>query len=130
VTPAALTAVAVIVAGALAAVVRYLVARWLSAAPGPARNLPLAVLVVNVVGSAIGGAVLGAVTVGGVDVGIRLVLLTGLCGGLTTFSTLSVETVQFARRGAWRIAVASIAANLVLGIGAAAGAYALVLALG
>jgi len=116
---------AVIVAGALGAVVRYLVSRWLSSAEGAYRNLPLAVLIVNVVGSAIGGAVLGLATAGGVDAGIRLVLLTGLCGGLTTFSTFSVETVQYVTEGKWRIALASVAANLVLGIGAAAGAYAL-----
>ncbi len=117
-------AAAVIVAGALGAVVRWLVARWLSTGAG--RNLPIAVLVVNVVGSAIGGAVLGLATAGGVDAGIRLVLLTGLCGGLTTFSTFSVETVQYVTEGKWRIALASVAANLVLGIGAAAAAYALV----
>ncbi|MCA0216464.1 MAG: CrcB family protein [Actinobacteria bacterium] len=118
-------AAAVIVAGALAAVARWLVARWLSSAEGAYRNLPIAVLIVNVVGSALGGAVLGLATAGGVDAGIRLVLLTGLCGGLTTFSTFSVETVQYVTEGKWRIALASVVANLVLGIGAAAGAYAL-----
>ncbi|HOY81326.1 MAG TPA: CrcB family protein, partial [Rhodoglobus sp.] len=101
-------AAAVIVAGALGAVVRYLVSRWLSSAEGAYRNLPLAVLIVNVVGSAIGGAVLGLATAGGVDAGIRLVLLTGLCGGLTTFSTFSVETVQYVTEGKWRIALASV----------------------
>ncbi len=115
-------AAAVIVTGAFAAVVRYLVARAFASRAG----FPWAVLVVNVAGSAIGGAVLGLASIGGVDAGIQLILLTGLCGGLTTFSTFSVETVQFVLDGRWRIAAASVSANLVIGIGAAAGAYLLV----
>jgi CrcB protein len=78
------------------------------------------------VGSAIGGAVLAFVESGAVGSDIRLVLLTGLCGGLSTFSTFSVETVQRVLDGKARLALLSIAANLVLGIGAAAGAYLLV----
>jgi CrcB protein len=102
--------VAVLVAGSLGAVIRYLVSRWLAT--------PMAVLVVNVVGSAIGGVLL-ATTSGD----LRLVLLTGFCGGLTTFSTFSVETVQLVLDGKSRTAFLSVAANLVLGIGAAAIGY-------
>ena len=54
---------------------------------------------------------------------LELVLLTGLCGGLTTFSTLSVETMQIATMKRLQTAIASVAANLVLGIGVAAATY-------
>jgi CrcB protein len=57
---------------------------------------------------------------------VRLVLLSGLCGGLTTFSTFSTESIQLMLAGRWQVALGSIAANLVLGIGAAAAAFALV----
>ncbi|MDH6182534.1 CrcB protein [Microbacteriaceae bacterium SG_E_30_P1] len=114
--------VAVLAAGAGGAALRYLVSRGFA---GRDRGFPWAVLVVNVVGSAIGGAVLGLAEAGGIGADIRLILLTGLCGGLTTFSTLSVETVQLVIDGRARFAVASGAANLVLGIGVAAAAYAL-----
>ena len=107
--------VAALVASALGAVVRFLVAK---ASPA---GFPWTVLIVNVVGSAIGGAVLALAPSGD----LRLVLLTGFCGGLTTFSTFSVETVQFALEGKWRVVVTSVAANLLLGIGAAALAYTL-----
>jgi CrcB protein len=99
----------VLVAGAVGAVLRYLVTRSLGS---------VGVLVVNVVGSAIGG-VLVALTSGD----LRLILLTGFCGGLTTFSTFSVETVQLVVAGRVRGAVLNVAANLVLGVGAAAVAY-------
>jgi len=106
-------ALAVIVVGAVAAVIRYLISRVFAGSP-------LAVFLVNVVGSAIGGLLLA--TTGG---DLRLVLLTGFCGGLTTFSTLSVETVQLVLDGKTRVAALSAGANLVLGVGAAAFAYAI-----
>lgn len=103
--------VAVIGAGILGAVLRYLVTtltpRW-------------GVLVVNVVGSFIGGIALAALSGDA-----KLILLTGFCGGLTTFSTFSVETVQALLDGKVRAAALSVAANLVLGIGAAALGYVL-----
>lgn len=114
---------AVLAAGAVGAVLRWLVARWLSTPEGPSRNLPAAVLVVNTLGSALAGAVLGLAEVGAVSADLRVILLTGFCGGLTTFSTFSVETIQLIVDGRWRTAIGSVSANLVLGIGAAALAY-------
>ena len=118
-------AAAVIVAGAVGALIRFGVARLFA----PRTMFPWAVLVVNTVGSALGGAVLALAIRGNVSADIRLIIVTGLCGGLTTFSTLSVETIQLAQDGRWRTALASIAANLAIGIGCAAGAFALVVAL-
>lgn len=105
--------VAVLVAGAVGAVIRYLVSRAFAG-----QRFPAAVLVVNVVGSATGGVLL-ATTSGD----LRLILLTGFCGGLTTFSTLTIETVQLVLDGKSRTAFLSVAANVVLGIGAAVIGY-------
>lgn len=104
---------AALVAGALGAVIRFLLARAFASQPG------WAVLVVNVLGSALGGVLL-ALASGDV----RLILLGGFCGGLTTFSTFGVETIQLVLDGKARVAALSVAANLVLGIGAAAVAFA------
>ena len=114
-----IVALTTVAAGAVGAVIRYLVSRALAGHDG----FPWAVLVVNVVGSAIGGVVVGLATSGGVSGDIRLILVSGLCSGLTTFSTWSVETVQLVQDGRWRIAAASATANLVLGLGAAALGY-------
>ena len=115
----------VIVAGALAAAARFLVAKAFANS-----RFPWAVLVVNVVASGIGGAVLALAERADVSSDVQLILLTGLCGGLSTFSTFSVETIQFIVDGELAVAVRSVLANLVLGIGAAAAAYGLVLLLG
>ena len=114
-----IVALVTVAAGAVGAMIRYLTSR---AVPGRDR-FPWAVLVVNVVGSAIGGVVVGLATSGGVSSDIRLILVSGLCGGLTTFSTWSVETIQLVQDGRWRVAAASVTANLVLGSGAAALGY-------
>lgn len=123
-----LVVITAIAAGAIGALARYTTTQVLAArAPG----LPWAVLAVNVVGSAIGGAALALAESGAWGAEARLIVLSGFCGGLTTFSTFSVETVQLVLDGRMRVAVASVAANLVLGVGAAASAWALLrLALG
>jgi protein CrcB len=113
----------VLVAGALGAMLRYGVTLLAGPRRGEEARIPWAVLVVNVVGSAIAGVVLGLGSALGTD--IQLILLTGFAGGLTTFSTFTVETVQLAIDGRARSALASVAANLVLGVGAAALAFAL-----
>ena len=113
--------VATLLAGAAGAVLRWLVARAFAT-----QRFPWAVLIVNVVGSTIGGVLVGLA----VDDAARLILLTGLCGGLTTFSTLSVETVQLVLEKKTGTAAISIGLNLALGIGAAVAGWAVASALG
>lgn len=114
-----LVALAVMATGAAAAAVRYLV----SLAFAGRRGFPWAVLVVNLAGSLIGGGVLALAERAAVSTELRVILLTGLCGGLTTFSTFTVESVELVRAGKTRVAVLSVAGNLVLGIGAATLSY-------
>lgn len=127
-----MSAVAVLVAvavGALGALARFgvsVVAVRRATRRGISEPFPWAVLVVNAVGSAIGGAVLGLAHAGVVTDELRLVLLAGFCGGLTTFSTFGVETIQLVIDGRARDAAVSIAANVGVGLAAAAGAWALV----
>ncbi len=126
--------IAVLVAGAAGALLRYGVSLAFAYSPrriGPAarRGFPSAVLVVNAVGSALGGLLLGLVVRNNVSADVCLILLTGLCGGLTTFSTWSVETIQLALEGRGRSALLNVGLNLVLGATAATLCYFLVLAL-
>ncbi len=108
-TPLVLIAVAG--GGALGAVLRQLTSVSLA---GRSR-VPLGVLVVNVVGSFIAGVALGAP----LDLTVQLVIVSGLCGGLTTFSTFAVETIQLVTAGKHRAALLSVGQNLVFGIAAA-----------
>ena len=47
---------------------------------------------------------------------VRLVIITGFLGSLTTFSTFGYESWSLLRDGHYKIAGLSIAANLILGL--------------
>lgn len=56
---------------------------------------------------------------------VRLLLVTGFCGGFSTFSTFALEAFALAHDGRTTAALAYVAASLTLGLGAFALAYAL-----
>jgi CrcB protein len=112
--------------GGAAAVVRYLV----SLAYATRSGLPWAVFTVNVVGSAIGGVAVGLATTGAISPDLRLILVGGLAGGLTTFSTWSVETIQLIMERKLRAALGSVILNLAIGLAAATAGYLLATMLG
>lgn len=107
------------IVGGLASVVRYLVARSFAGRSG----LPWAVFTVNVIGSAIGGVAIGLSVTGVISPDLRLVLVGGVAGGLTTFSTWSVETLQLIRESKFTAALVSVLLNLVIGLAAATAGY-------
>ena len=117
----ALVVLVALLAGALGAASRYATSTLLAGRS----ELPWAVLIVNAVGSLVGGVVLGLVQSHAIGADARLIVLGGFAGGLTTFSTFSVETVQLALAGRWRTAFGSVLANVALGIAAAVAGYAL-----
>jgi len=101
-----LTYLYVALGGALGTVGRYalgdLVVRWSGI---PAETFPWGTLIINVTGSFIIGffAALtspdeGRWVVGGAG---RQFFMTGICGGYTTFSSFSLQTLNLARDGEW-----------------------------
>jgi len=117
--------VAVATGGAAGAGVRWAV---VAATAGSTGTFPWPVLAVNVVGSLLLGLLLASARP--VDADARRVLLhdaggIGFCGGLTTFSTFTVEIAALVRDGnagtAAAYAVASVASGLAaVVVGAAA----------
>lgn len=83
-------------------------------------TVPWATLLVNVTGSLVLGVVTGLVLFRGGSGDLRLVLGTGFCGGYTTFSTASFETVRLAQRGSLPRALGYGLATAGLTVGAAA----------
>jgi CrcB protein len=51
-------------------------------------------------------------------------MMPGICGGFTTFSTFSLETLNLARNGDWPKAAANIAGSLLLCLAAVWAGYA------
>ncbi|MGV0869689.1 fluoride efflux transporter FluC [Corynebacterium kalidii] len=84
-----------------------------------ATDVPVALLVVNTVGSLVLGVLLGLT-----DTWWPVALVgTGLCGGFTTFSTASVEGMSLLRRRRTVPAVVALAGMAVLAVGAFALGY-------
>ncbi len=81
-------------------------------------RFPWAVLVVNAVGSFVCGVFVAAGTVN--DSAWTPIVVSGFCGGLTTYSTFAVDTVRLWQDHRGRAALGNALANLALGIGAAA----------
>ncbi|MCI2956377.1 fluoride efflux transporter CrcB [Agromyces atrinae] len=111
---------AVILGGVVGALARFGLSQRF---PAKAGRLAPGILVANVVGSAIGGAVLGLAERAALSDEWSLIILTGFCGGLTTFSTWSVDTVELALGKHWRAALANLVVTLALAVGTAAVAY-------
>ncbi|MFF3067458.1 fluoride efflux transporter CrcB [Kitasatospora sp. NPDC057904] len=79
---------------------------------------PWGTFVVNAVGCAVLGLVTGAVAAGAASPHVQLLVGTGFCGALTTYSTFSYETLRLVETGAGRYAVANVAGSLVAGLAA------------
>jgi CrcB protein len=108
---------AVALGGALGTLARAAVAEALSREDPTA--WPWATLAVNVAGALLlGWWSTRLATSPGADPRLRPFLATGLCGGLTTFSTLQLEVVDLVRADGWGTAAGYLAASLALGLAA------------
>jgi len=97
--------------GALGSVVRALAGAAL-----PAGRFPWATLLVNTVGSFVIGWVM--VRLGALEATpaarTQAFVVIGFCGGFTTFSTFSWQTVDQMMRGQWGVAALNIVLSVVL----------------
>ncbi|MFF1506087.1 fluoride efflux transporter CrcB [Streptomyces sp. NPDC058326] len=101
----------VVAGAAVGAPLRYLTDRAARARFGP--DFPWGTFMVNVVGS----FVLGLLT-GVASTHVHLLLGTGLCGALTTYSTFSYETLKLYENGEKGYAVRNVAGSVAAGLGA------------
>jgi CrcB protein len=115
----------VAVGGGAGAVARHLVNWWMHRWFPPG-GFPAATFAVNVVGCFLIGLIMAALEnarlqPGANQTGLRelqLLLVTGVLGGLTTFSTFGYETVELARQSNPRMATWNVVASVVLGLAA------------
>ena len=91
---------AVGIGGFLGSVLRYL----LSEIPIKQINYPVNTLITNIIGAIIIGMVISYADKTGMRPEKLLLLKTGFCGGLTTFSTFSHETFKLIENGSLLLA--------------------------
>ncbi len=91
---------------------RYLVDLWFARG-----GLPWATLLINITGSFLLGFLIRIPLVPStLSPEVRAMLTVGFCGGFTTFSTFTAETIRLAQDGAWSKAVGYVAASVLLGL--------------
>lgn len=107
----------VFVGGFVGTLVRYGLAQL---EPTPPRGWPWGTFVANIVGAFILGGLLEWLARAGSDNGwrqrARLLIGTGFCGAVTTYSTLAVEADLLYRTHDEALAVGYLAASLALGL--------------
>ena len=108
------TCLIVMLGGALGALGRYAVS--VLALP-ISRDLPWGTIIINLTGSFVIG-LFGTLTLASgrfpVSENWRLFVMIGLCGGYTTFSSFSLQTLDLLRAGAVTRAMVNILASVVL----------------
>ena len=81
-------------------------------------SFPWGTLIINVLGSLVIGFV---ATIAGpdgrpLDLLARQFIMVGICGGFTTFSAFSLQTLELLNDGNWLYAGANIVGSVVLGL--------------
>ncbi len=78
---------------------------------------PLGTFAVNIIGSFIIGLAAGLLAKYTMsDSGLKYFIITGFCGGFTTFSSFSIENIQLIKQDHWQIALLYIATSIVFGL--------------
>lgn len=107
----------VLLGAAVGAPLRYLIDRAVQARHDTV--FPWGTFTVNLTACAILGFLTGVASAVTVSPNTQLLLGTGLCGALSTYSTFSFETLRLVETGSRYFAVANVAVSVVAGLGAA-----------
>ncbi|WP_327414847.1 fluoride efflux transporter FluC [Streptomyces sp. NBC_01233] len=106
-----------VVAGAVVgAPLRYLTDRAVQARHDSV--FPWGTFAVNAAACLLLGFLTGALLAGAPSSRLQLLLGTGLCGALSTYSTFSYETLRLAERGWGLLAAANVVMSVLVGLGA------------
>lgn len=100
------------VAGGVGAATRLVVDGLVRSRAGT--RFPYGTVAINAGGSLLIGIVTGMMLFDGAPNGLRLVIGTGFCGGYTTFSTASFETVRLLQERRARAAALNTGGTMIL----------------
>jgi fluoride exporter len=104
------SAVAVCVGGSVGCLLRWALGVWLNSQPSA---VPMGTLAANLIGGYIIGVALAFFALNkSMEPAWRLLVITGFCGGLTTFSSFSAEVVLLLRQDRVMWALVTVGLNL------------------
>jgi CrcB protein len=97
--------------GAVGSMLRFIVQRLVNTA-----TLPYGTLLVNIAGCFLIGLLWGLTTRNSITQTTGLLLISGFCGGFTTFSAFSYESVQMMQDNRWLLLSGYIAVSVIGGL--------------
>ena len=81
-------------------------------------TFPIATFITNFLGCLIIGLLIGYFGKSNeINPQLKLLLITGFCGGFTTFSTFAAENVQLLENGNYWLLLGNVVGSVILGIG-------------
>ncbi len=111
-----MTYFAISIGAILGANLRYLLGGWVLDRMGG--EFPYGTLLINVTGSFAIGLVYALIENHGAPDWVRPLVIVGVLGAYTTFSTFSLDTLALAERGAWLAAGAYVLGSVVASLAA------------
>ena len=101
----------VFIGGGLGSICRYGIALLLKKHQF---NFPFATLIANIIACIILGYLIGLAAKGSISMNQKLLLMTGFCGGFSTFSTFSAETFLLFENGNAGYALANMGLSIIV----------------
>jgi CrcB protein len=102
--------------GASGSVIRYVLGGMIQTAVPSPPSFPYGTLAVNIIGCVLIGLLRHAFMGDPRQTQLQALLITGFCGGFTTFSAFSIETVGLIRGGEWAMASIYVFLSVAAGI--------------
>ena len=104
----------VLLGGGIGSVARYLLSYFLT--KNNTTQFPWATFIANGFGCLLIGLLFGYIQKNNVqNESLKLLLITGFCGGFTTFSTFSLENIQFIQNQNYNFAILYTITSLAVG---------------
>lgn len=105
----------VLLGGGFGSIARYLMSYFFT--KNNVSNFPWATFIANSLGCLIIGLLFGYIQKNNLqNETFKLLLITGFCGGFTTFSTFSLENIQFIQNQNYNLAIIYTLASLFVGL--------------
>lgn len=102
----------IFIGGGFGCLARYGVSKMILSAPQ--QQFPVATLISNVISVIVMGVALGMFAAKMQSEAWRALIIVGFCGGFSTFSTFSFETLELFRRGNYLFAAGNILLSISL----------------
>jgi CrcB protein len=104
----------VLIGGGLGSIARYLLSYFFT--KNNVSTFPWATFIANSLGCLLIGLLFGYIQKNNLqNETIKLLLITGFCGGFTTFSTFSLENIQFIQNQNYNLALIYTLASIFVG---------------